>query len=69
MPLDLHDPHVALGIAHAQRDLPRYAWQDREHQRRYDLGYLTGRGERPASTLTFTELETLMEQLGYVRDR
>jgi hypothetical protein len=37
--VDERDPHFALGVEHAQRQLVPYQWADPEHQRRYDAGY------------------------------
>jgi len=61
------DPHVALGIEHGQQSLPPYQWQDAEHQRRYDLGYLVGRGARRTAYqqgMNFAELEKCMRLAG-----
>jgi hypothetical protein len=37
--VDARDPHFALGIEHATKQLVPYQWADAEHQRRYDAGY------------------------------
>jgi len=68
-PLDQKDPHVALGFQHAIGHQPPYRWLDRENQRRYDYGFLMGCGAMPEPGLTWTELEQLMRERGFVRDR
>jgi hypothetical protein len=62
MPLDLKDPHVALGYEHGREGRDCYTFQDAENQRRYLLGYATGAGAR-AMTISHEQSLSQFEKL------